>query len=105
MDDLKTYTDYLLFPLVALFGGIVKYLRSLKNFKSFSWFAFFVEALTALFLGLLIVFIGKEMKASLYWLGACSSLAGWLGVDFVKHLIRQYTKIPISISTDEKKPS
>ena len=96
MDDIiKHAWDYLLFPLVALFGGIVKYLQAVLHGKKFTWLAFSIEALTALFLGLLITFIGKEMEASSYWLGACSGLGGWLGADFVKGVIKRYSKIPL----------
>lgn len=100
MDDLTKLYEYAIFPLVALFGGIVKYLNSVLRGKNFSWAAFFIEGLTALFLGLLITFIGKEMEASAYWLGACSGLGGWLGADFVKNLIRHYSRIPLP---DDKK--
>lgn len=95
MDDLSKLWEYAVFPLVALFGGIVKYLQSVLRGKQFSWMAFAIEALTALFLGLLITFIGKEMEASAYWLGACSGLGGWLGADFVKNLLRHYSRLPI----------
>lgn len=100
MEDFSKLWDYSIFPLVALFGGIVKYLNSVLHGKQFSWVAFFIEGLTALFLGLLITFIGKEMNASSYWLGACSGLGGWLGADFVKNLIRHYSRIPLP---DDKK--
>ena len=95
MDDLSKLWEYAVFPLVALFGGIVKYLQSVLRGKPFSWVAFFIEGLTALFLGLLITFIGKEMEASAYWLGACGGLGGWLGADFVKNLLRHYSRLPI----------
>lgn len=100
MDDISKLWEYAVFPLVALFGGIVKYLNSVLRGKEFSWLAFLIEGLTALFLGLLITFIGKEMEASSYWLGACSGLGGWLGADFVKNLIRHYSRIPLP---DDKK--
>lgn len=95
MDDISKLWEYAVFPLVALFGGIVKYLNSVLRGKKFSWIAFLIEGLTALFLGLLITFIGKEMESSSYWLGACSGLGGWLGADFVKNLIRHYSRIPL----------
>ena len=96
MDNLTSqFWEYIIFPLIALFGGIVKYLNSVINGKQFSWLAFCVEAFTALFLGLLITFVGKEMSASPYWLGACSGLGGWLGAEFVKNLLRHYSRIPI----------
>lgn len=95
MDDLSKLWEYMVFPLVALFGGVVKYLQSVLSGKAFSWLAFIIEALTALFLGLIITFAGKEMEASTYWLGACSGLAGWMGADFVKNLIRYYSRIPL----------
>lgn len=95
MDDLSKLWEYAVFPLVALFGGIVKYLQAVLGGKPFSWLAFAIEALTALFLGLLITFIGKEMEASVYWLGACSGLGGWLGAEFVKNLLRHYSRLPI----------
>lgn len=102
MDDLTKLYEYAVFPLVALFGGIVKYLNSVLRGKNFSWAAFFIEGLTALFLGLLITFIGKEMEASAYWLGACSGLGGWLGADFVKNLIRHYSRIPLPDDKQQK---
>lgn len=103
-ENLKQFWEYIVFPLIGLFGGIVKYLQSVLGGTQFSWIAFFIEGVTALFLGLLITLIGKEMEATGYWLGACSGLGGWLGADFVKNLLRHYSRLPIPDDPAKRKP-
>lgn len=102
MDDfIKQLGDFIIFPLIGVIGGMVKYFNSLKSSKDFKWFNFFVMGLTSIFLGLLITFIGKASEMNPYYVGALSSVAGWMGVDFIKYIAKKYLGIDIS---DVKKP-
>jgi len=101
MDDQKTVIDILFLACIAFVGGALKYSSSLGR-KKFSIAQFIICAATSGFMGLIVAFIGFEVKWSIYWMGAMCGVSGWLGPAFVMHLIKAITTLPTDTDENNK---
>lgn len=102
---------YLVFPLVAMFGGIVNYSKRAYEMGKFSKVAFCIEATSAAFVGLMVTLGGAALDLSTHWLGMAAGMSGWMGADFVKAVFSQFVQSKIGpinqpgpIDSDNDKP-
>lgn len=86
---------YLVFPLVAMFGGIVNYSKRAYEMGKFSKVAFCIEATSAAFVGLMVTLGGAALDLSPHWLGMAAGMSGWMGADFVKTVFTSFVKSKI----------
>ena len=97
----KDYIDIFILSVLAMFGGMTKYIATLRKKPKFSFLFFFVESFVALFMGLIIALLGKATKVDMYYTAALCGLSGLWGAQFFKAIIRQF--IPL-VEEAEKNP-
>lgn len=83
---------YVVFPLVAAFGGLVNYSKRALTMGKFSKLEFCAEAVSAAFVGLMITLAGAALDLSPHWLGMAAGMSGWMGADFVRAVFSQIVK-------------
>jgi hypothetical protein len=93
------------YALFASFGGTISYLlRSIDDAKHISWGRAFIEAASAGFVGVLVLFACQAAALSEQWTGLIVGVCGWLGASATIKMLETLVRKKLGIQEDPDEP-
>jgi len=85
--------NYLLFIILALWGGTVRYMAKIKKgAKKWSGAELIFEWIISGFSGVIVALIGQNLELSFYMIAASSGVAGHMGGSAISIIEEYFTK-------------